>query len=365
MISIIVLFVFSSCGDDDETYVPIIDPPPVSEVNVDLQSVPYPKLSEYNFFEGTISELNERFDVIPYEPISSLFSDYAHKKRFLWMPEDVKASYVSDAKALSFPAGAVLIKNFYYENVQPSNETRIMETRLMIKKADGWIFAEYIWNEEQTDAFLNVSGDGEDIPIEWIENGVTRNLMYHIPAQSECFTCHKDENAEFAISPIGLKPQSLNAEYSYADGIMNQLDKLIEIGYLEDNLPLNINTVVDYNDTSKSLDLRARSYFDINCASCHDDGGHCNYRRFRFAFNLTENDEGNLGICVVPDDLSVPGYQESKLVDPGHPENSMLLFRISTNQEQYRMPLLGRRIVHEEGVALIEEWIASLDQICD
>ncbi|GEQ84915.1 hypothetical protein ULMS_04230 [Patiriisocius marinistellae] len=364
LLSFLIIIVFFSCGEDDE-YISIVDPLPVSEVHVDLQNVPYPKLSDYNFFEGSISELNARFDVIPYQPISSLFSDYAHKKRFLWMPHGVKASYVSDGKALNFPTNAVLIKSFYYNNVQPSGDTKIMETRLMIKKDEGWVFAEYIWNDEQTDAFLDVNGDGDNIPIEWIEGGVSRSLFYHIPAQSECFTCHKDENATFAISPIGLKPQSLNSDFIYENGTVNQLQKLIDVGYLEDNLPSIVSSVIDYNDTSKPLDLRARSYFDINCASCHSDGGHCNYRRFRFAFNLTENDDGNLGICVVPDDLNVPNYQNSKLVDPGNPENSMLLFRISTNQEQYRMPLLGRRIVHEEGVLLIDEWITSLNQICN
>lgn len=367
LISLISTVLFTSCNNDDEQYEPVIvEAPEVSEVTVDLQNVPLPKLSDYNFFEGTISDLDARFDVIPYEPISSLFSDYAQKKRYVWMPQGAKANYVSDGKALYFPPGAVLIKNFYYDNVQPGNSTRIMETRLMIKNVDGWIFAEYIWDEEQTDGFLDVAGDGADTPIEWIDtNGITQNLMYHAPAASECFTCHKDENAAFAISPIGLKPQSLNSNYIYEDGTSNQLQKLIDVGYLEDNLPATITTVANYKDTSQSLQTRARSYLDINCASCHSDGGHCNYRRFRFAFDLTENDDENLGICVVPDDLNVPGYQDSKLVDPGHPENSMLLFRISTNQEQFRMPLLGRRIVHEEGIALISSWITSLNQECD
>ena len=30
----------------------------------------------------------------------------------------------------------------------------LIETRLMIRKEEGWTFAEYFWNEEQTEAFL-------------------------------------------------------------------------------------------------------------------------------------------------------------------------------------------------------------------
>ena len=49
-----------------------------------------------------------------------------------------------DYSVLNLPVGAVLIKVFYYNNVQPSNSTKIIETRLMIRKASGWIFAEYM-----------------------------------------------------------------------------------------------------------------------------------------------------------------------------------------------------------------------------
>jgi hypothetical protein len=126
--------------DDEEQYIP------VSPVVVDLTQVPYPKLSDYKFFEGVMKNQTPALNVIPYEPASSLFTDYAHKKRFVWMPIGVKANYNGDGNVLDLPVGSVLIKTFYYENVQnitPVGGTRIIETRLMIKKASGWIFAEY------------------------------------------------------------------------------------------------------------------------------------------------------------------------------------------------------------------------------
>lgn len=53
------------------------------------------------------------------------------------MPNDTKATFNGDENALNLPVGAVLIKTFYYDNVQnvtPAGSTRIVETRLMIKK---------------------------------------------------------------------------------------------------------------------------------------------------------------------------------------------------------------------------------------
>jgi hypothetical protein len=75
------LAIFISCSDKGEDYVP------VSPVTVDLSQVPYPKLSDYKFFEGEMKNQIPSLNVLPYEPSSSLFTDYAHKKRFVWMPQ--------------------------------------------------------------------------------------------------------------------------------------------------------------------------------------------------------------------------------------------------------------------------------------
>ena len=155
-----------SCASDDN-YTPI--PQETSPVVFNIAEVPYPTLSEYNFFEGEIKDLEPVYGVLPYDLNSSLFSDYAKKKRFVWMPEDVNAEYVNAYSSLNFPVGAVLIKNFYYNNVQPSNSTRIIETRLLINKEEGWIFANYIWNDDQTEATFSLEGGLTD--VEWIENG--------------------------------------------------------------------------------------------------------------------------------------------------------------------------------------------------
>ena len=45
---------------------------------------------------------------------------------------------------------------------------------------------------------------------------------------------------------------------------------------------------------------------------------------------------------------------------PGQPDKSILVFRIASTHPGIMMPELGKRLVHDEGVALIREWIAAL-----
>lgn len=348
--STILIGIMTSCNASDD-YVVI----PISPVSADLTLVPYQKLSEYHFFEGDLKNMTPSYGVIPYKPISELFTDYALKKRFIWLPNGVKASYNGDGNILNLPIGAVLIKSFYYDNVQPGNTTRIVETRLMIRKSTEWIFAEYVWNAEQTEAFLQTQSS--QTAISWIDgNNNLNSINYKIPSvTTDCKRCHASILGD--KFPIGIKPQNLNSFYNYAESSKNQLSKLIEIGYLENNLPSSIETVVDYNDIGKPLNLRIRSYFDANCAHCHVDGGEADAFDLRFAFNQTI-DPAEMGVGVQAQHF-VPGFN-GRIVQPNNVNQSILHYRVNTQTDSYyMMPPLGRTIRHAEGVHLIEQWINS------
>lgn len=332
-----------------------------SFVNFNIDAVPYAKLSTYMFFTGDLKNLQPNTKVIPYEPASSLFTDYALKKRFIWMPGGTKANYDADDKILNFPVGTVLIKNFYYNTIQPGNTTKILETRLMIKKSTGWIFAEYLWNDAQTEAELVTgsnfaSGSSKNITFKK-ENGDVITTDYRIPSETECLACHKLDNKPI---PIGVKPQNINVTYNYPNGIKNQLQKLVDEGYLQ-SYPSNITSTVNYKDTSKPLDIRLRSYLDINCAHCHQDNARCDYRAIRLSFSQTSN-LTKLGVCVSADEPL--GSSLERIITPGNPGKSVMHFRLSSINENNRMPLLGRTIVHDEGVELLTQWISSLNQTC-
>ena len=52
-----------------------------------------PKLSDYSFFKGNLSDLIPSENVYLYELNNSLFSDYSFKKRFIYLPEGKKMTY--------------------------------------------------------------------------------------------------------------------------------------------------------------------------------------------------------------------------------------------------------------------------------
>ncbi len=358
LLTLFCLLVLFSCKNDEK--IESIETKS-SFVNFNIDAVPYSKLSTYMFFTGELKNLQPNTKVIPYEPASSLFTDYALKKRFIWMPGGVKASYDTDDKVLNFPVGTVLIKNFYYNTIQPGNTTKILETRLMIKKSTGWIFAEYLWNDAQTEAELVTganfaSGSSKNITFKK-DNGDVITTDYRIPSETECLACHKLDNKPI---PIGLKPQNINGTYNYPNGIKNQLQKFVDEGYLQ-SYPSNIVSTVNYKDTSKPLDIRLRSYLDINCAHCHQENARCDYRAIRLSFSQTSN-LTKMGVCVMADEPLNSSLE--RIITPGNPAKSVMHFRLNSVNENNRMPLLGRTIVHDEGVELLQQWISSLNQTC-
>lgn len=348
-----------SCAKDDEI-VPDpntpdpVDPAPESLVVFDKDEVPYPTLADYNFFEGELANLQPVEGVLPYNLNSSLFTDYALKSRFIWMADGTSATYSSDGEILNFGDGTVLIKSFYYDQVQPENMRRIIETRLMYKVDGEWYFANYIWNEAQTEATFD--SNGSQTSVTWLdENDQIRTVDYRIPSFAECLTCHKTNSLPI---PIGPKPQNLNKAYPYTSGILNQLEKWQETGYLTGNVPSEINTTVAWDDPTALLLDRVRSYLDINCAHCHKEDSHCDYRPMRFAFDETTNPV-NIGVCIPPDETLAP--ELTNIVAPGNIDRSMMHFRMNSTDPANRMPLLGRSVVHEEAIDLLVEYINSLE----
>jgi uncharacterized repeat protein (TIGR03806 family) len=318
--------------------------------------MPYNKLSDYGFFIGDLKDQNPKDDLFYYEPITPLFTDYAKKKRFIWIPQGEKASFVAGNKLLDFPVGTILIKTFYYDNVQPASATLILETRLMIKQASGWIFAEYVWNDDQTEAYLDMSGS--NVNISWYQDGEVKSTNYRIPSETECLICHKFNSNPI---PIGVKPMHMNTEYNYSSGMNNQLQQMVDMGYLLPGFSNDYETVVDYLDETQPISLRLRSYLDMNCAHCHSENSHCDYRPIRLEYEKTGLPI-NLGVCVPPDENISPVLID--IIVPGNYVKSNMHFRLASTEESTRMPLLGRSLVHEEALELLEAYISSLDN-CD
>lgn len=323
----------------------------------DEASLPYPVLSDYNFFEGEMKDQEPVYGVIPYSVITPLFSDYAHKYRFVWMKEGAQGRYAGDGEVYDFDDGVVFIKTFFYDRALPADEKRLMETRLEMKIDGEWTFAEYIWNDEQTEAVLNMNGAQRQ--TDFIDdNGLERSVNYRFPSATECLTCHKENELPL---PIGPKPQNIKKTFDYPEGSMDQIDKLIDFGYLADDTPASIDIVADWTDESRTMTDRVRAYLDMNCSHCHRQGSHCDYRPMRLAWTETD-EEINLGVCVVPEEPI--NSTVTHIINRGIPDRSMMYYRMASTEENERMPLLGRSLVHDEGISLLQEWIESLEPNC-
>jgi len=81
----------------------------------------------------------------------------------------------------------------------------------------------------------------------------------------------------------------------------------------------------------------------------------------RLAFHESADDT-NLGICVDPDE-EIPGM--INVVTPGLKERAVMYFRLNTEAEESRMPLLGRTIIHKEAVQMIGQWIDGITTECE
>jgi uncharacterized repeat protein (TIGR03806 family) len=347
---LMVILIFWSCGPEKTRDI-ILEENFVASTSASA----YPlKLSEFGFFKMPLNTLEPVTGVMPYELNAPLFSDYAFKKRFIRLPEGTKIQYTEN-QVFDFPTGTAIIKNFYYpaDFRKPETQWRIIETRLLIKTSTGWEALPYIWNTEQTDATLEIAGGTSE--VSWIDQeGVKRNINYHVPDKNQCKSCHNSNNE---MQPIGPSARQLNKPMN--NGI-NQLVSLKEAGKINDLPELGeIEKLINYDDQKASLNERARAWLESNCAHCHrKEGSAKNSGLYLLA---SERNPARLGIGKAPIAAGKgSGGLKYDLV-PGHPESSILMYRIESEDPGIMMPELGRSIIHREGIELIREWILRMN----
>lgn len=312
------------------------------------------KLSEYGFFTGPLSDLHPAGDVYAYDLNTPLFSNYAEKRRFVRIPAGTRIQY-RDSTVFYFPEGTVLIKNFYYPRDfrKPEKGSTLLETRLLVHQAEGWQAYPYIWNDEQTEAVYDPAGEMRE--IRYINaSGKKITTPYAIPNKNQCKGCHLRNDA---MVPVGPSARQLNRSIEIDGKRVHQLRYWQEAGILE-GLPPDpaIPAGVIWDDPlTGSLNDRARAYLDANCAHCHSRTGPANTSGLYL--DVYETDPLHLGVNKSP---VAAGRGSGNLrydIVPGAPSQSILFFRMQTNDPSIAMPEIGREQVHREALDLIEEWI--------
>jgi uncharacterized repeat protein (TIGR03806 family) len=299
-------------------------------------------LSDFRFL---IDARTPNTGVLPYALNTPLFSDYAEKFRYVYVPKGAKATYNADG-VFDFPIGSAILKTFAFaaDLRAPDKDVRVIETRVLLRRSSGWVALPYVWNAAGTVAELRKFGKRMD--ISWIHlDGKARTISYAVPNANQCKACHDKSGA---LTPIGPKARNLN------DG--KQLSNWVKRGIL-DRAPADAPAVPRWGDMRAPLDQRARAYLDINCGHCHNPTGPANTSGLWLDWNQPKG--VNTGYGKRPTAAGRGSGDREFAIVPGHPEQSYLVFRMGSLDPGIAMPEIGRSSVHEEGVALISDWIKA------
>lgn len=372
----------------------------------DLPPSKFPrKLSNSGLFEKVAGHAMKA-GVIPYSVNSPLWSDGAHKERFLFVPGEEKIDFTR-SRGWNFPDLTVLVKSFALE-MQPGDPTsrRWIETRFLTKQHGEWYGYSYVWNDEQTEAEL-VEAKGADreyvvrVPRSREHPDGQKKVNWRYPSRAECMVCH----SRAANYVLGLTELQMNREHDYSGVKDNQLRVLEHLGMIrgmnwaEDNKnelrdalkakgksekeindtmlqqtttrnqqepatstllsfnPTAYKKLVDPYDAKQDLGARARSYLHANCAHCHVEAGGGNAQ---IDLEFTANDDKTRLFDVKPVHHTF-GLPDARLIAPGRPERSVLLHRIA-NRKEGHMPPLATGEVDRDAVKMLAEWIRKMPQ---
>jgi mono/diheme cytochrome c family protein len=267
---------------------------------------------------------------------------------------------------------------------------------LLTRTVGQWYGYSYLWNDAQDDATL-VSAQGLDKDYEISAPSGRQSQRWHYPSRTECMVCH----SRAANYVLGLSEPQFNRVHDYNGIKANQLDVLEELGVLRVNwtddargkmkaslkrnganeddankaadaaikssgrtepqisplltsAPESRTKLVDPYDPSAPLNDRARSYLHANCSVCHvKEGGGNALMEMEFSNSMAKTH-----LLERPQHDKF-GMADPWLVSPGHPEQSVLLHRIST-RGQGQMPPLATSVPDAQAIELIRKWISQL-----
>jgi putative heme-binding domain-containing protein len=311
-------------------------------------SAPFPRrLSETGLFSEVVKQTPAP-GVVPYSVNAERWADGATGERWIALPGSEVVSVakrelgVMPAGRWVFPPGAVLAKTYSLEMEHGNAATsRRIETQLLHFDGQQWAAYDYRWNDAQTDAEL-VSSRGADATFEVKDSaapGGVRRQTWRYFSRAECLRCHN--------LPANFAPGFNALQLDRSRSVDDPLDLIAPPGLAADEPKLV--------DPHGSPEVRARSYLHANCSVCHRfSGGGAVPSMMNVDTPLRE--AKLIGAKPVQGDL---GLSEARIIAPGAPSRSVLLYRMATAGRGH-MPYLGGKLVDDRGVVLMRDWIASL-----
>jgi uncharacterized repeat protein (TIGR03806 family) len=320
------------------------------------------RLSQTGLFASTADQTPAP-GIFPYAINAQAWADGASAERLLAIPGDGRIDLDGEGR-LRLPEGSVLVKTIGLDLVagDPRSRRRL-ETQVLHLEAESWRPYTYIWNDEQTDATLaDPDGTNRTLTVrdEHAPGGV-RKQDYRIAARSECALCHNPwvEARTTVFGRQSASPLALNTAQLDRDGptrSASPLRRLEALGYLTHPIPdRKWPKLTNPDDTSASLDARARSYLHVNCAHCHqiNAGGSAT---ISLAFSIPIEQTRTVGVRPVQGAF---GIDDARIIAPGEPERSVLFYRFA-KMGAGRMPRIGASRLDEPALRLIADWIAQM-----
>lgn len=301
---------------------------------------------------SSLSSLTPAAGVVPYDLNVAFWSDGALKSRWFSIPDTSDRITYHPTNNWLYPEGSVWIKHFELELIKgdPSSQRRL-ETRLIVRNPAGVYGVTYRWGTSTSDATLVPdAGMNESFVIR--DGSTTRTQVWRYPSRSECLTCH----TEIGGYALGFSTAQLNRTFNMGDGNENQVQALSGAGYFHITAgnPQTLPALKAANDTSASLEQRARSYLAANCVNCHQPGGTGN-GNFDTRFFTPTISAGLVNGAL----LNNYGNSSNRVIRPMSPAHSMLLTRLSATGTG-RMPPVGSSVHDTNGMQLLTSWIQSM-----
>jgi len=289
---------------------------------------------------------------VMYSPQYPLWSDGAKKKRWVYLPHGrtIEAKQVDD---WVFPVGTKFWKEFSFG--------KRVETRYLEKTGRGtWLYATYAWNEDESDAIL-VPEDGFPDHVE-----IAPGIRHNIPGINDCKACHEGQGREVVLGFTALQlsperdPNAPHAE-PFVSGMIN-LQTLAERNMLA-HFPARLITRPPVIEARSPQERAALGYLSGNCGGCHNTTDPLSSVGMYLKRSVGASPGTTAGelesVIGHRSKYQVPGLgpDASYRISAGHPEQSSVVFRMSTRNPYRQMPPLGTKIVDTEAVALITRWI--------
>jgi hypothetical protein len=287
-----------------------------------------------------------------FSPQYPLWSDGATKRRWVRLPEGSQID-VSDLARWELPVGTRFWKEFSFDGKK-------VETRFLWRTSKtNWVFASYVWNAAQRDAELASESGVPNIAA------IVDDKRHSIPSVSECRSCHDSNRTEtLGFNALQLSddrdPNALHAEAPASDALT--LKTLVEENLMTPQRP-ELVTNPPRIAADSPVTRTALGYLSTNCGSCHNARGSIASLGLNLEYTIDDaltcasalaTSVNKRGHWIVPE-----AQDQSRVINPGHPESSALIRRVKSRRPISQMPPIGTVVADKQAVDLLTSWVGG------